>query len=392
MGLATARALLRASPRLRVQVLEKESRVAAHQSGNNSGVLHCGLHYRPGSLKALLAVEGIRSMLGFCEEHGIAHRRCGKVVVATEPEEIPRLDELERRGRSNGLEGLRRLTMEGLAEREPNVRAVDALLVPEEGVVDFREVAAALEREVKELGGTVRTGSMLKALSRKNGHWSVRTRNDQGFGDATSADFLIGCAGLHADRIATLAGAKPSVQVVPFRGVYYRVTGPSAELVRHLVYPVPDPAFPFLGVHLHRRVDGSVEAGPTAVLALAREGYRTSDVNLRDASEAARFSGLWRFAFQYPRMCFEELHRSFSASGFAEALRRLVPGIRDEDLSRGTSGVRAQAMTADGRLVEDFALVEREHDLHVLNAPSPGATASLAIGEWVGAKALERLR
>ena len=392
MGLATARALLRASPRLHVQVLEKESKVAAHQSGNNSGVLHCGLHYRPGSLKAELAVKGIRQMTAFCDEHGVAYRRCGKVVVATAPEEIPRLDELERRGRANGLEGLRRLSLEELAEREPHVRAVDALLVPEEGVVDFRGVAAALAREVEALGGTVRSGARVRAIERTNGQWKVRKENGSGAGEAEQTDFLIGCAGLHADRIASLAGANPTVKVVPFRGVYYQVNGPSSELVRHLIYPVPDPAFPFLGVHLHRRVDGSVEAGPTAVLALAREGYRTSDMNLRDASEAARFSGLWRFAFQYPRMCFEELHRSFSTAGFAQALRRLVPGIRDEDLRRGTSGVRAQAMTGDGELVEDFSLVEREHDLHVLNAPSPGATASLAIGEWVGAKALERLR
>ena len=387
VGLATARALLRSGHAGGVTVLEKESKVGQHQSGRNSGVLHAGLHYRPGSHKARLSVEGIREMVAFCEEHDVTHARCGKVVVASRPEEVPRLAELERRGTANGLRGLRRLSISELREREPHVDAIDALLVPEEGVVDFSAVARALSDEVERTGGVVRTGVEVLGVGHGPGGWVLDTS-----GGVIPAAVLVGCAGLHADRVARMAGADPPVRIVPFRGAYYRLRAEAAYLVQHMIYPVPDPAFPFLGVHLHRRVDGTVEAGPTAMPALSREGYHVTDLDSADMAELVAFPGLWRFAFRYPRMCAEELYRSLSGHAFAAALRRLVPAVEEGDLSPAPAGVRAQAMTPDGHLVEDFSLVERAHDIHVLNAPSPGATASLAIGRWLGAKVLERLQ
>jgi L-2-hydroxyglutarate oxidase len=375
VGLATARALLLARPHLTVTVLEKEAAPGRHQSTHNSGVLHAGLYYRPGSAKARLAVDGIRSMTAFCREHGVAHEICGKLVVATTPAELPRLRTLLERGTENGLRGLRWLEGEAAREVEPEVRAVAAVHVPEEGIVDYAGVVRALQAEVERRGGTIVTGAAVRALVPSGGAWRIETSaGDQ------AADLLVNCAGLHADRVAALAGARPGCRIIPFRGEYFELRPERRGLVRHLIYPVPDPAFPFLGVHLTRQIAGGVEAGPNAVLALSREGYARRDVRLRDVVDAMGYPGFWRFLARYPRPALFELRRSFSRRAFARSLQRLVPAIEPADLAPGGAGIRAQAMTPNGRLVEDFLFVEQPRALHVLNAPSPAATASLAIG------------
>lgn len=384
VGLAAAWRLLQARPGLAVTVLEKEPRVAAHQSGRNSGVLHAGLHYAPGSARARLAVAGRRQMLDFCRAHGVAHDVCGKVVVAVDAAESARLAALHERGTRNGLHGLRRLTPAELREIEPHAAGVAALHVPDEGIVDYPGVCAALVREIARLGGAVRTGAAVTALRRDGAGWAVETT-----AGGTRADLLVNCAGLHADRVARLAGERPALRIVPFRGEYRRLRPERAALVRHLVYPVPDPALPFLGVHLTRRLDGTVDCGPNAVLALAREGYRWGDVSPRDLADALAFPGLWRFLARHPGATAAEVARSVHRRRFADALRRLVPAVADDDLLPGAAGVRAQAMLPDGTLVHDFVVVARARAVHVLNAPSPAATASLAIGEAIARAAGE---
>lgn len=376
IGLATAYQFLRRHEGFSVVVVEKESEVGTHQSGHNSGVLHAGLYYRPGSLKARLAVGGIRQMTAFCREHGIAHEVCGKLVVAVDESEVPQLRELLERGTANGLSGLRWMSAPEMREIEPHVGGVAAVHVPEEGIVDYPAVSRTLAQEIERLGGTVLTGAEVLGLRRERNGWIADTS-----AGALDASLLVNCAGLYSDRVARLAGERPQVQIVPFRGEYYALRPERAFLVRNLIYPVPDRRFPFLGVHLTRMVGGVVEAGPNAVLAAAREGYRKSDVNLRDLGGALLFPGLWRFMAKHPRMAWSEVQRSFSRERFGEALRRLVPELRTEDLVPGGAGVRAQAMSPSGELVQDFHILERPGALHLLNAPSPGATASLAIGE-----------
>jgi len=376
IGLATAYKLLCAQSRRGVIVLEKEARVGQHQSGHNSGVLHAGLYYAPGSLKARLAVDGIRQMKRFCEEYGVRHEMCGKVVVATSAEELPRLEELLRRGTANGLSGVRMLSADETREREPHVRCVSSVLVPEEGIVDYPAVCEALVDRIVSLGGEVRVNSRVESIAPVADGWVLTTPH----GDVR-AGYLINCAGLHCDRIARLAGEEIDVRIVPFRGEYFELRPERRSLIRHLVYPVPDPAFPFLGVHFTRMIGGGVEAGPNAVLALAREGYHAWNVNLRDSADALLFRGLWRFLRRYPSMVGYELRRSFSRRLFCEALQRLVPELRVDDLVDGGSGVRAQALGADGTLLQDFVIRESARALHLLNAPSPGATASLAIAD-----------
>jgi L-2-hydroxyglutarate oxidase len=376
IGLATAYKLLLANPRRGVIVLEKEGSVCQHQSGHNSGVLHAGLYYAPGSLKARLAVDGIRQMKRFCAEHGVAHDICGKVVVATSENERPRLDELFRRGVANGLSDLRMLSAEETREREPHVRCVSSVLVPEEGIVDYAAVCGALMERIVALGGEVRTSAEVRALAPADGGWVVTTPHEE-----VRASYLINCAGLHCDRIARLSGEHVDLRIVPFRGEYFTLRPERRSLVRHLVYPVPDPAFPFLDVHFTRMIRGGVAAGPNAVLALAREGYRAWNLNARDAADALFFPGLWRFLRRYPSMVGHELRRSFSKTLFCRALQRLVPELRADDLVAGGSGVRAQALAADGTLLQDFVIQESQRALHLLNAPSPGATASLAIAD-----------
>lgn len=379
VGLATAYRLLERQPALRLTLLEKEAWLGAHQSTHNSGVLHCGLYYRPGSAKARLAVRGIQQMIEFCRREEVPHEVCGKLVVATREEEVPRLDELLRRGAANGLNGLRRLVGGAeLRQIEPHVAGLTGAHVPQEGIVDYTAVVDRLARRIQERGGRIVTSARVTALDLHGATWRVTSPAGE-----FAADFLVNCTGLHCDRIAALAGERREVRIVPFRGEYYRLKPERGDLVRNLIYPVPDPKFPFLGVHFTRLIQGGVEAGPNAVLAFAREGYRFSTVNLSDLADALSFPGLWRFLWNHPAMVKQELLQSLSRKRFCAALQRLVPDLRPNDLAPGGAGVRAQAMTLGGELVQDFHLLRRERALHVLNAPSPAATASLAIGEEI---------
>ena len=381
VGLATARQLLHQHPGINVSVLEKEPEPGQHQTGHNSGVLHCGLYYTPGSLKARLAVEGIRQMVEFCSEHNVPHEICGKLVVATNKAEETRMEKLYERGKANGLEGLEKLDRDQMREIEPHVGGIAALKVPQEGIVDYPAVVMALVREIELLGGQIITNAKVNRLHEANQWTAVTTAGDY------SADWIINCAGLHCDRVSQLAGQKRDLRIVPFRGEYYQLKPQSQHLVRHLIYPVPNPEFPFLGVHFTRLIGGGIEAGPNAILAFAREGYRKTNVNLGDLFDAATYPGLWRFALKYPRMCMHELRSSFSKNYFCKQLQKLVPEIRPNDLETGGSGVRAQAMSPAGELVQDFHFVKGKRALHVLNAPSPAATASLAIAKEIIDKA-----
>lgn len=380
VGLATALRLQQSDPLNDLTLLEKERRVGMHQSTHNSGVLHAGLYYRPGSAKAKLAVEGIRQMIAFCAMHSIPHEVCGKLVVATTADEVGRLRALQARGGENGLRGLRWLERAEMLEIEPHVGGLAGLHVPEEGIVDYRAVCDAMQAEIERAGGKVRTGAKVTAIARDGSGWRITsTSGEFGF------DFIVNCAGLFCDCIAAKAGEDAPAQIIPFRGEYFALREEARHLVRHLIYPVPDPAFPFLGVHFTRLIHGGVEAGPNAVLALAREGYKRSDVQPAELLRSLAFPGLWRFLARHARMSWFELQRSCSRRLFCASLQRLVPDVREEDLGEGGSGVRAQAMSPDGRLVEDFAFIERPNALHVINAPSPAATASLAIGAQIAA-------
>ena len=386
VGLATAHRLLEARPQTKLLLLEKELKLAAHQTGNNSGVLHSGLYYKPGSAKARLAVQGLQQMVAFCREHGVAFEQCGKIVVATEENELPRLENLWQRGQANGLQGLRKLTKEQIREIEPHAAGIAAIHVPQEGIVDYPAVCETLGRLICKNGGEIRLQTrVMKMISGPDG-WTLETSVG-----SFSARFVITCGGLHSDRLVNAAGQTPSAKIIPFRGEYYQIKKERQHLVRNLIYPVPDPKFPFLGVHFTRLIHGGIEAGPNAVLAFAREGYRWSDVNLRDLAGSLCFPGLWRFLAQYPSMCGYEIRRSLSRTEFCRSLQKLVPEIRREDLETGGAGVRAQAMLPDGKLVEDFHFEEGHGILHVLNAPSPAATASLAIGAQILEKVLTRL-
>jgi L-2-hydroxyglutarate oxidase LhgO len=373
VGLATAFELLSRFPGLRLLLLEKESGPGRHQTAHNSGVLHCGLYYKPGSRKARLAVHGIRMMLEFCAQHNVPFEQCGKIVMATEKEELPLLHALMKRGIANGLEGLELLGTEQIRDIEPHAAGFAAIRVPQEGIVDFPAVANALVGEITARGGEIQFSSEVVRLEEKNG-WRIQTNS----GDY-EADYLINCAGLHCDRISRMAGNRDDTQIVPFRGEYFRLREDRQHLVRNLIYPVPDPKFPFLGVHFTRMIHGGVEAGPNAVLAFAREGYRRSDISIRDMMETLTYRGFWRFFLRYPRMCWDELMRSLSKALFCRSLQRLVPDLQVDDLVRGDAGVRAQALSPRGELVQDFYFVRQPKALHVLNAPSPAATASLAI-------------
>jgi (S)-2-hydroxyglutarate dehydrogenase len=381
VGLATARALALGDAPLPVVLLEKEAAVGQHQSRHNSGVLHAGLHYMPGSAKARLAVRGIRQMREYCVAHGIPHEICGKLVVANGAEQEARLRILLQRGERNGLEGLRWLGADAAREIEPHVRCTAAVHVPEEGIVDFPAVSAALAAELAAAGAVVRTGEAVRGLRRDGRSWVALTGRSEVHGR-----FLVNCAGLHADRVARLAGALPGCRIVPFRGQYYRLSAGAQQLVRHLIYPVADPALPFLGVHLTRLIGGGVAAGPTALVALGREAYSRFSFSPRDAASALLYAGLWRFIAGHPGVVARELLRSVSRQRFAAALQQLVPELEATALEPGGAGVRAQAMRADGRLVNDFLFEEERGALHVLNAPSPAATAALAIGEEIAAR------
>jgi L-2-hydroxyglutarate oxidase len=375
VGLATATALTERHPEASVVVLEAEAEVGTHQSGHNSGVLHSGLYYTPGSLKARFCVEGRRKMVEFCETHRIAHAVTGKLVVATSPDEVARLERLHTRGNANGLVGVRRLHRGEWHDIEPHIVGVSALHVPEAGVADF---AAVVRKLADTLKGDVRTGWPVASIRRSTDRWDLA-----GPAGTVSAERFVACAGLHSDRVAHLAGAEPPVRIVPFRGEYFALSGPSEKLVRQLVYPVPDPRFPFLGVHFTRRIDGLVEVGPNAVPALGRHHYRGAPADWREFRQTLTTPGFARLALRYAPTGIAEIVRSRSVALYARAARRLLPALETEDLQPAGAGVRAQAVSPDGRLVDDFALLRQEGALHILNAPSPAATASLAIGEHI---------
>ncbi len=377
VGLATAYRLLHRFPTAKVTLFEKEAGAGRHQTGHNSGVLHCGLSYEPGSTKARLAVEGIRRLTTFCAEHDVPYELCGKTVVATEECEVPRIHMLLERGKANGLKGLQLLCPEQIRELEPHAAGLAGLRVPEEGIVDYPAVADVMAREIKRQGGEIRFSSEVMELSIRD-EWHIHTSS----GDY-KAEFLINCAGLQSDRISRLAGNNDPTQIVPFRGEYYTLKREREHLVRNLIYPVPDSRFPFLGVHFTRLIRGGIEAGPNAVLACAREGYRSTDYSVRDIVETLTYRGFWRFLLRYPAMCWREFRSSLSKEFFCRLLQRLVPEVQVNDLVKGGTGVRAQALSPGGNLVQDFHFVRQRRALHVLNAPSPAATACLAIADEV---------
>jgi L-2-hydroxyglutarate oxidase len=377
VGMATAMSVL-ARTHVSLVVLEKEDRLAAHQTGNNSGVIHSGLYYKPGSLKARNCTTGREALYRFCAERGIPAERCGKVVVATREEQLPVLEELRRRGEANGLTGLRRLRPEEIREIEPHATGIAGLFVAQTGIVDYARVTEAYAEEVRRTGGEVLLGACVHRIAHDGGGLVLET----GAGEVRCRA-LINCAGLQSDRVARLAGAEPGVRIVPFRGEYYELAPERRNLVRNLIYPVPDPEFPFLGVHFTRMIGGGVEAGPNAVLAFKREGYSRWSFSAGDLFDAFSYGGFWRMAGSYWRMGLGELWRSWNKGAFVRALQALMPEIAAADLVPGGAGVRAQALDPDGKLVDDFRIVEAERQIHVLNAPSPAATASISIGETI---------
>jgi (S)-2-hydroxyglutarate dehydrogenase len=378
VGLASALALKEAHPRLKVTVLEKEPGVAHHQTGHNSGVIHSGVYYRPGSLKARLCVEGVRLMTGFCEAHGVPYERCGKVIVATREAELARLEALYARGLENGVPGLELVDARRLKEIEPHARGLGAVHVPGAAIVDYRQVAEAMAAALREAGVRVERSAKVTGIEPEGSGLAVHTSRM-----TVRSRSLINCAGLYSDSVARLAGASPGVSIVPFRGEYYLLKPKKRHLVKGMIYPVADPELPFLGVHFTRRIHGEVEAGPNAVLALGREGYRHRDIHVRELLKTMRFEGFWPLARRYWRTGMGEYYRSFSKAAFVRELKRLLPELEADDLVRAGAGVRAQAVDTRGRLIDDFVFTTTENALHVLNAPSPAATASLAIGRYI---------
>jgi len=383
VGLSTARALLERHPGARILVLEKEGGWARHQTGHNSGVIHSGIYYKPGSYKARFCREGARALVEFCRERGIEYEICGKVIVATEPDELPLLDALHERGLKNGLE-VEKVGPGELKELEPHASGLAAIRVPSTGIVDFAKVAEAFAALVGEKGGELRTGTVVEGIS-DTGREVVVCTNKGAFHART----LVNCAGLHSDRVAQMCGVEAGAKIVPFRGEYYELRPEKRYLVKNLIYPVPNPNFPFLGVHFTRSIDGIVEAGPNAVLGLAREGYKKTDFDLRDFVEEITYPALWRLAKKNWRTGIGEIHRSISKKAFVRGLKKLVPEVEDGDVVPIAAGVRAQALKEDGAMVDDFLISEGKNSVHVLNAPSPAATASIPIGEEIAKRAAE---
>ena len=378
VGLATAMELLGRFPDLSLTLLEKEPQLAAHQTGHNSGVIHSGVYYTPGSLKATTCVVGARLMAEFCQAQGIRYEICGKLIVATDDAEVPRLTTLHERGLANGVAGVRMIGPEEIREIEPHARGVVALHVPSAGIVDYAAVAEAFASVIRQRGGQIHPATRVTALQRRESEWAAETTAGE-----YRAKFLITCAGLQSDRLARRAGGSKDVQIVPFRGEYYDVVPPRRHLVRAMIYPVPDPSMPFLGVHFTRGISNSVHAGPNAVLALKREGYRKRDVGLRDLMEMISFAGFWKMASRHWQVGIEEAYRSWSKRACVQALQRLVPEIQEQDLTPDGSGVRAQAVDAQGRLLDDFDIAPAPNAIHVRNVPSPAATASIRIGQLI---------
>ncbi len=377
VGLATALALRSQFPKHSLAVVEKEAEVASHQTGHNSGVIHAGIYYKPGSHKAKLCVEGARLMMEFCDTNGVPYDRCGKLIVATEDAELPRLQALYERGTANGIQGLEMIGPERVREIEPHAKAVRALYSPNTAITDFQQVAKAMAARIADAGGRIFLSSQVFAIKRSDGVFNLETADT-----TIRCRNLINCSGLHADTTAKMAGLQPNALIIPFRGEYYSLS-PECHLVRGLIYPVPDPQFPFLGVHFTKRISGEYEAGPNAVLAFAREGYRFWDVCWKDLLGMFGFGGFWAMARRHWRIQAYEIYRSMSRRVFLHALQKLVPELQDADLGPGGSGVRAQVVTAEGALVDDFLIVEAPNLINVLNAPSPAATASIAIGRHI---------
>ena len=383
VGLGTGLAL---APRVSVTVVEAERDVALHQTGHNSGVIHSGLYYKPGSAKARNCAEGRELMYRFCEENGIPYERCGKLVVATDPSEVPALEELERRGRANGLSGLHRLSGTELRTVEPHVAGVAGLRVPETGIVNYKVVAGAYARKIAESGGAVRTESRFLACTREPGALVAETT-----AGPIRAKVLVNCAGLYSDRVAGRCGVDPGVRIVPFRGEYYELKPRAEHLCRHLIYPVPDARLPFLGVHFTRMIGGGVECGPNAVLAFRRAGYHLRDVSAADLWELATYAGFWKMSRRFWRVGLHEMYRSLSRRAFWHSLQKLIPEVSFHDIVPAGAGVRAQAVAPDGKLVDDFFIRRAERMIHVLNAPSPAATASISIGRSIAELVLKEL-
>lgn len=390
VGLATAMALVKQNqsgfqPAVKLVVLEAEGQLAAHQTGHNSGVIHSGLYYKPGSLKARNCVEGREAMYQFCQEHGIAHDNCGKLVVALNENELPALNTLEERGHANGLAGIKRLnSLAELREYEPHVSGIAGLYVPQTGIVDYTQVTETYGKIVREHGGEIRLNSRVQKIERKGGEIVLETAS----GEVHTRN-LVNCAGLQSDRVARMAGLDPKLQIVPFRGEYYELVKDKEHLVRNLIYPVPDPRFPFLGVHFTRMIHGGIEAGPNAVVAFKREGYTQWAISPKDLLTYGLYTGFWKMSLKYWKTGFGEYYRSFSKRAFVNALKRLLPELQMEDVHRSGAGVRAQALEPNGMLVDDFRIVEAEHMVHVLNAPSPAATASISIGRSIADMAVK---
>ena len=383
LGLATALKITAAHPQIRLLILEKEAQLAGHQTGNNSGVIHSGLYYRPGSLKAQSCVTGRKALIAFCDKNSVPYEICGKVVVATSQAELPRLEELHRRGIANGLQGLEIIGPERLKELEPYAIGIKGLYVPETGIIDYKKVADAYAEHIRNAGGDIRLPQRVVGMLDLAAEIVLQTS-----GGDYRTKYLINCCGLQSDLVAKMmaassAGDQEEHRIIPFRGEYYKIAPPRQFLVRNLIYPVPDPNFPFLGVHFTRMAKGGVEAGPNAVLAYAREGYRHTIVNVKDLWQTVSFRGFWAMTGKYWRTGFGELYRSLSKTAFVHALQKLLPEIRESDLVPGGAGVRAQAVSASGALVDDFVIKQSPRTIHILNAPSPGATASLAIGQSI---------
>ena len=377
IGTATALSLQNYS-KLSILLIETENVLAHHQTGNNSGVIHSGLYYKPGSLKAKNCSEGRELLYDFCEKHNIPLQRCGKIVVASDESELNALDELYKKGIANGLIGIKKISAEEIKNFEPHSNGIAGIFVPQTGIVDYSKVTNKYAQIFKESGGNIETNCKFLSLKKSSGELVVLTTKGE-----YKTKLLVNCGGLHCDRIAKLCGVNPGLQIVPFRGEYYKLKKEKEYLVKNLIYPVPDPRFPFLGVHFTRMIKGGVEAGPNAVLAFKREGYSKKDFSFSDVSQMFSYSGFWKMASKYYKMGFGEFYRSFSKKAFVKALQILVPEIQKDDIEPGGAGVRAQALEPDGKLVDDFRIIEAHKMVHVLNAPSPAATASLSIGRTI---------
>ncbi|MEZ0540712.1 L-2-hydroxyglutarate oxidase [Fibrella arboris] len=386
VGLATALQIKQQRPALSVVVLEKENHVAAHQTGHNSGVIHSGLYYKPGSLKATNCIEGYRMLLDFCDQEGVPYDLCGKIVVATRQEEVGQLNTLFQRGQQNGLGGLRRIALAEMREIEPHVNGVEGIFVPQTGIIDYTQVCEAYARKFRALGGELHLGERVEQVTPGTSLSVVVTDKSR-----YETKLVVNCAGLYSDKIAQLTQREPiGLQIVPFRGEYFKIKPEKHYLVKNLIYPVPDPNFPFLGVHFTRMIHGGVEAGPNAVLAFQREGYKKSDVNLKEFFETLAWPGFQKVAMKYWQMGLGEMYRSFSKAAFTKALQELIPEIQEDDLIEGGAGVRAQACDRTGGLLDDFSIIETDRAVNVCNAPSPAATSSLSIGKTVSEKVLAR--